>query len=473
MTGKIFSKPGGFLLGVIFGTLLVSFALAQSSRVFWQESGKEPAVVFNAPSSFAPIAEKVIPAVVTVYTTRTFSPLQVEPGQFFFFFGPGPHKERGMGSGFVITPEGYIITNNHVIADADVIKVEIGTRDKKKYDAKKIGADPKTDLALIKIEGKNLPAVVLGDSDQVHPGDWVVAVGSPFQFPHTVTAGIVSAKGRSLGGPYDDFIQTDTSINPGNSGGPLVNMRGEVVGINSIIVSPSMGNVGLGFAIPINLVKSILPELKEKGKVVRSWLGIYTQELTPELAESFGLKEARGVLIAQVNKNSPADKAGLKNGDIILEVDGKPIENENQLRLLIAAYAPGSEARIKIFRAGQTRDTTIALEIRPEQEKSEKAPAQKQVNILGVKVTDLTPDKAQALQYFNLKGALVVSVSDSSPLADVLAPNDLILGINELTINSAREFNETVAKLKPGDLVRIQYRRGDASYFYAFRIPPS
>jgi len=479
MKKKIFSKTGILIVGLIAGTVLAMLGLAQGRKNFWREAGPEPAIAFNAPQSFAPLAEKIIPAVVTVYTSRTVGPFEFEPGQFFFFFGPGPRKERGMGSGFIITPDGYILTNNHVVANADVIKVEIGVKDKKKYNAKKIGADDKTDIALIKIDAKDLPTLALGDSEQVQPGDWVLAVGSPFQFPHTLTAGIVSAKARHLGGPYDDFIQTDASINPGNSGGPLVNMRGEVIGINTIIVSPMGANIGLGFAIPINLVKSLLPELKEKGKVIRSWLGVGIQEITPELAESYGLKETKGILINQVNKNSPADKAGLKVNDIILEVDGKPVESEAQLRLLISSYPPGTQVRLKIFRDGQTIEKTITLEMRPEEgaeaEKIGRESSPKTVNILGVKVTDLTPEKAQMLGFIGLKGALVVSVSDESILADELAPNDLIVELNGREISSSRAFNELVANLSAGDLVRIRYIRstpqGIYSNIFAFRVP--
>ncbi len=470
MKGRSISQNGFLLVLSAIGILLVSIALAQGPRVFWQEAAKEPAVVFNSPPSFAPIADKVIPAVVTVYTTRTFNPSQFEPGQFFFFFGPGPHKEKGMGSGFILTPDGYILTNNHVVEGAEVIKVEIGDKDKKRYDARKVGSDEKVDIALIKIEAKNLPTVVLGDSDQVVAGDWVMAIGSPFQFPHTVTAGIVSARARHLGGPYDDFLQTDASINPGNSGGPLVNMRGEVVGINSIIISPSMGNVGLGFSIPIKLVKALLPELKETGKVVRSWLGVNIQDLTPELAESFGLKETKGVLITQVSKDSPADKGGLEKGDIILEVGGKPAENESQLRGLISGFAPGSKVGFKTFRSGQVIERAIALEMRPEPEKVSKTAVQKPGNIIGVKVTDLTPQKALALNYDTSKGSLVVSVSDQSPLADILVPNDLIIEVNGTEIGNAKSFNDLVAKLKTGDLVRIQYQREKYIGYYAFRV---
>ena len=253
-----FSRMSVFLIGTLAGVSFFFLALAANDRVFWKEAGPEPNVNFNAPPSFAPIADKVNPAVVTVFTTsKAKSPFQFGPNEFFFG-NPGPQK--GMGSGFIITPDGYILTNYHVVGDADEIKVSMGQKDKEKFTAKKIGWDQKIDIALLKIDAQDLPTVVLGDSDKVKVGDWVVAIGSPFQFTHTLTAGIVSAKGRRLGGPYDDFIQTDASINPGNSGGPLLNMHGEVVGINSIIISPgfSPGNVGIGFVQGFGLKKGAI-----------------------------------------------------------------------------------------------------------------------------------------------------------------------------------------------------------------------
>ena len=467
--------PGKIIFALAASAVLVmaGLALGQDSRVFWKEAGPEPYVNFNSPSSFAPISEKVNPAVVTIYSSRTLkSPFQAGPNEFFFF-GPGPRKEEGMGSGFILTPDGYLLTNYHVVAQAEDIKVALGDRSKKKYPARKIGGDEKIDVALLKIEANNLPAVVLGDSDKAKVGDWVVAIGSPFEFSHTLTAGIISARGRRLGGPYDDFIQTDASINPGNSGGPLVNMRGEVIGINSMIVSPGFapGNVGIGFAIPINLVKSQLPTLKEKGKVSWPWLGIYFQELTPELAESFGLKEAKGALVSKVIKDSPAAKAGLKDGDIIIEFGGKPVEDAGQLPMLISAFAPGDKVGLKIYRSGKTEDRAVILGIQPEAKAMAMAPSVQGGNILGLAVVDLSPEQAQELGYQGVSGVLVVAVSPDSPLAGRTAPDDLILEINGRSINNTRDFDQALAKVKSGQMLRIKFRRGNESIYYAFKLP--
>jgi len=474
MKPERFKRAGIFFAGVLAGVSLMILAFAFQEKVFWKEASIPPAVEFNAPPSFAPIAEKVNPAVVTVYTTKVYkSPFEFGSGRFFFFFGPGPYKEQGMGSGFIISPDGYIVTNYHVIKDADEIKVAVGLKNKEKYEAKKIGWDEKTDIALIKINAHNLPTVVLGDSDQVKVGDWVVAIGSPFEFPHTLTAGIVSAKGRRLGGPYDDFIQTDASINPGNSGGPLVNMRGEVIGINTMIISPGLsgGNVGIGFAIPINLVKALLPQLKEKGRVIRAWLGVYIQEVTPELAQSFGLKSAKGALVSQVVKGSPAEKAGIKAGDIILEFDGKEVEDWNDLPLMVSMRKPGERVRVKIYRDGKVLDLWVTLAKMPGEERMARAQLPEKANLLGIEVTDLTPEKAHELGYEGVEGALVVFVSPDSPLAGKVLPDDLILQINRHNIKSANDFYQVVKRLKPGQLVRIYLRRGSSSMFYAFRLP--
>jgi len=462
------------LVVAVLAVLVIGGAVSgQQSGIFWKEAGPEPNVNFNAPPSFAPISEKVNPAVVTIYASRTLkSPFPNLPEEFFFF-GPGPRKEQGMGSGFILTPDGYILTNYHVVAQAEDIKVALGDKGKTKYPARKVGWDEKIDVALLKIEANHLPTVVLGDSDQARVGDWVVAIGSPFEFTHTLTSGIISAKGRRLGGPYDDFIQTDASINPGNSGGPLVNMRGEVIGINSMIVSPgfSPGSVGIGFAIPINLVKSQLPTLKEKGKVSWPWLGIYFQELTPELAESFGLKEAKGALVSKVIKDSPADKAGLKDGDIILEFGGKPVEDSGRLPTLISGFAPGDKVGLKIFRDGKTQELKVILGTQPEDKLAATSPEAKGGNVLGLVVMDLSPEQAQELGYQGVSGVLVVAVSPDSPLAGRIAPDDLIMEINGRSITNSKDFEQALAKVRSKQMMRIKFRRGNESVYYAFRLP--
>ena len=304
---------------------------------------------------FVALAKKLKPAVVNVSTAKTIapqkkfhrapSPFGTDPFEEFFdrFFENAPqrsYKQRSLGSGFIISDDGYILTNNHVVAGADEIKVKLG--DKREFKAEVKGTDEKLDLALIKIEAKDhFPVARLGDSDTIEVGEWVMAIGNPFGLEQTVTAGIVSAKGRVIGsGPYDDFIQTDASINPGNSGGPLFNAQGEVIGINTAIVA---GGQGIGFAIPINMAKGIITQLKEKGKVTSGWLGVSIQAMTPELAQSFGLEAEKGALVNEVMKDSPADKAGIKSGDIILEFDGKAVHEMNELPRLVAETPVGKK----------------------------------------------------------------------------------------------------------------------------------
>src|SRR4030043_553540 len=327
----------------------------------------------KAPTSFSELAERVKPAVVNISTTKTTagrsfgSPFGRSPfGDDFFdrFFGDIPQREfkqRSLGSGFVISNDGYIFTNNHVVEKADKILVKLS--DNREYEAKIIGTDTKTDIALIKIKPSNsLPVAEIGDSEKVRVGEWVIAIGNPFGLDQTVTAGIVSAKGRVIGaGPYDNFIQTDASINPGNSGGPLLNMAGEVVGINTAIFSQSGGNVGIGFAIPVNMAKEIAPQLKEKGHGTRGWLGVGIQKITPELSKSFGLKDEKGALVSQVVKGGPADKGGIETGDVIVEFDGNKVSDSNELPRMVAPLPVGKTVSVKLLRGGNAVDREVKI----------------------------------------------------------------------------------------------------------------
>jgi len=326
------------------------------------------------------IAKNKTPAVVHVSVQGKIENTQhfAEPGRPFPFapnedprFGaPAPRPENSMGTGFVIDREGYILTNNHVVEGAEKIKVRF--QDDREYNAVLVGRDPKTDIALIRIEDqgapKDLPFLGLGDSDQLEVGEWVVAIGNPFGLNHTVTAGIVSAKQRNIGsGPYDEYIQTDASINPGNSGGPLINSEGEVVGINTAIFSGNAGgNIGIGFAIPINLVKGILGELKADGKVTRGWLGVMVQKLTPDLAKAFNLNETRGALVGNVVPGSPAEKGGIERGDVIVHFAGKDIDSMEALPKLVAAIHPGDEVKVDVIRQGETRRLSIVIAVMDE-----------------------------------------------------------------------------------------------------------
>lgn len=333
--------------------------------------------VEKVPLSFASLAKELNPAVVNINTTQLIegfggfpSPFREgDPFEEFFkrFFGdifPPEYKQRSLGSGFIISRDGYIVTNNHVVENAQEIKITL--MDGKRFDGKIIGRDSKTDLALIKINPKeDLPAAKFGDSEKLEVGDWVMAIGNPFGLGHTVTAGIVSAKGRIIGaGPYDDFIQTDASINPGNSGGPLFNLSGEVVGVNTAILG---GAQGIGFATPINLAKEVISQLKEKGGVIRGWIGVSAQRLTPEIARSFNLKETNGALISEVAPQGPADRAGLMRGDIILEFDGKEVKQVEDLPRIVAATPVGKTVKVKVLRDGEIKTFSIAIERSPEE----------------------------------------------------------------------------------------------------------
>ena len=367
-------------------TTALAFALAGGGFAVGQAMQKAPVPkTENGPSvsrsendsfpSFADLAARVSPAVVNVKVTsveKAAFPDQLF-GKDFPFPGfevpipqqPQKFKRQGTGSGFVISKDGLILTNNHVIDNAQVITVTLN--DKDQYKAKVVGRDPKTDLALLKIEPKeSLPTVSLGDSDAMRVGDWVMAIGNPFGLTKTVTTGIVSAKGRTIGaGPYDNFIQTDAPINPGNSGGPLFNMAGEVIGINTAIFSQSGGNMGIGFAIPMNLVKSLLPQLETKGTVTRGWLGVAVQPVTPELARSFGLQQAQGALVGDVMAQGPAQKAGIKRGDVIVSFDGKKVDDSAALPMLVASTPVGKTVPVQVIRDGKT--TTVNVEIRQTQ----------------------------------------------------------------------------------------------------------
>jgi serine protease Do len=405
---------------------------------------------------------------VTVYTRR-------EVRARGFFFGTVPFLQKGAGSGFVISPDGYILTNNHVVAGSDSIKVVLGVKQKKEYDAVLVGTDPDTDVALIKIEEGGLPSLPLGDSDSLRVGDWVAAIGSPFNFPHTFTVGVVSAKGRRLGlGNYDDFIQTDASINSGNSGGPLINMQGHVVGINTMIISPSGGNVGIGFSIPINLVKMILPQLKESGKITRSWLGVRIEQVTPEMAEAAGLPRPYGAHVTLVVIGSPAEKAGIGVGDIIVEFDGRRIEDSRELPALVSSYGVGKTAKVSWLHNGDAVTGQVLLEKLPERKELEKREVLGSANvdnILGVGVRDLNDEDREAMGLGDLEGVLVVQVAAGGPAeGNDIQTGDVITKINMVATRSVADFERAVQNLRNGSYVRINMRRDTATILRVFRI---
>ncbi|WP_136523941.1 DegQ family serine endoprotease [Geomonas ferrireducens] len=442
------------------------------SSVFSAVAGAAPLT-----PDFAKLAKKLKPAVVNISTSKTVGMKKhpnVGPGgdpfqDYFekFFETPRqhPYKQRSMGSGFIISDDGYLITNNHVVKDADEIKVKLS--DGREFKGEVKGRDDKLDLALIKIAAKgHLPVAPLGDSDKIEVGDWVMAIGNPFGLAQTVTAGIISAQGRVIGsGPYDDFIQTDASINPGNSGGPLFNTDGEVIGINTAIVS---GGQGIGFAIPINMAKDILPQLKESGKVTRGWLGVSVQQVTQDLAQSFGMEGEAGALVAEVIKDSPAEKAGVKGGDIILEYDGHHIKEMSELPRRVAATAVGKTVKLVVLRDGKQVPLQVTIEKLKDGEEEDAAVSGDR---LGLKVADLSAERAQQLRLQGDKGVLVTDV-DADSLAERagIVEGDVIREINGVRITSVKDYSKSIAAVKKGGYLKMLLKRGEASLFVALRI---
>jgi serine protease Do len=439
------------------------------------------------PSDFSGIAEKVRPGVVNIRTVKTLK----EGGPVFrhFFGGPGgrspfggrdpfreffgpfmdqdPHqefKQRSLGSGFIIDRDGYIVTNNHVIDGADDIKVRLANE--KEYDAKVVGRDPNTDLALIRIENaEDLTPLKLGDSNALKVGTWVVAIGSPFGLEQTVTAGIVSAKGRIIGsGPYDDFIQTDASINPGNSGGPLVNLKGEVVGINTAIVASGQG---IGFAIPIDMVGEVIAQLKESGQVTRGWLGVGIQNLTPELADYYKLEKTKGVLVVKVYDGDPAGKAGVQVNDIIVAVNGQPVTTSHELSRRIAALPVGEKAKIELIRDGKTRKVEVTLAKRDEGKLAEGEEAEEtEAEDLGMRLGPLDEQTARRLGYDkDESGALVTDVDPDGKAAEAgVRPGDLVKELNHHLVASPEAFNKALEKIGQEKSLELLVKRRGAGF---------
>jgi serine protease Do len=443
-----------------------------------------PADVDRLSMAFREAAKRAKPAVVAVTTSQTvtapMSPFG-DMGDDFMrrFFGVEPqgprgkaptrkYQRQGLGSGVIVDPAGYVLTNNHVVEEAQEISVHLA--DGREFKAKVVGTDPPTDIAVIKIKADNLPVAQLGDSDKAEVGDWVLAIGSPFGLDQTVTAGIISATGRSNVGitDYEQFLQTDAAINPGNSGGPLVNMRGQVIGVNTAIASRSGGYMGVGFAVPISLAREVMSRIRETGHVTRGWLGVGIQRLTPELAESMKLKADEGVLVSQVMEGGPAEKAGLKVEDVILEFAGKAVKTPSELQNAVAWSAPGTKAGLVILRGGKRQTLKLTIDTRPEQPESLAAAPGAPANLkeLGIEVSNVTPEAAQQYGYKAGQGVLITGVEAGGLGATAgLRSGMLIIQVAGHKVTSVAELREAMSKADVAKGIPMLVRAGDRQMF--------
>jgi serine protease Do len=423
------------------------------------------------------VVAAVKPSVVNISSTKTIR-RQGIPSPFFNdpffrrFFGDGfrsfempkEYKQSGLGSGVIVDKDGYILTNNHVVKGADEIKVKLS--DEREFKGKVIGVDPKTDLAVIKIDSNHLPLIKLGDSDKLQVGETVIAIGNPFGLSHTVTSGIVSATGRANVGiaDYEDFIQTDAAINPGNSGGALVNVRGELVGINTAIFSTTGGYQGIGFAIPSNMTKVVMDSLIKKGKVVRGWLGVTIQPLTSELVKQFNLKDEKGVLVGDVVEDSPAEKAGIERGDVIVEFEGKKVDDATNLRNMVANTLPNEEVTIKLIHNGKPKTVKVKIAEMPAENQTLLKTFDNQLK--GVHVQDMNPELKGSINVpKRITGVVVTDIENGSPAQGILINGDIIIEINREQIHNIKDYGSVVSKIKPDEnILLLVYRQNSAFY---------
>ena len=474
------------VIALIMAGAVAGFAYGMSfaPKTGGTQTASTPVVSLGSPmvpGNFSDLAEQVRAGVVNIQVSKKVSPAGFErfggnpfgdrdPFEDFFghFGGRGKNaperRQQGIGSGFIMSKEGYVLTNNHVVEDADQIKVKLA--DGKEFTGKIVGRDSKTDLALVKIAGaSDLQPLKLGNSDDLKVGNWVVAVGSPFGLEQTVTAGIVSAKGRVIGsGPYDNFIQTDASINPGNSGGPLINLQGEVVGINTAII---VSGQGIGFAIPINMAKAIAPQLQKSGHVTRGLLGVTIQDVTPELAKSLGLKESKGALISQVVPGGPADKAGLEQGDVIVKFDGQKINDSKDLPRIVAATPVGKTVTVKLLRDG--KEIERQTKVGEMEEENASATVKSPIHpALGITVQNLTPQIAKELGLKKSVGVVVTAVEPDSPAAEAaIQAGDVIKSVNRKSVKNVDELVKLAEKAKGSGSILLLVQRGANSQFVA------
>jgi serine protease Do len=489
MTNKLFRPIALAGIAILAATVILMTSRIQARAAdstparFWSElpDGAQAAKAQSMPD-FVDLAARLSPAVVNISTDETDEPAEgAEPPEDapnpldphsegpLEQFGGEPHS-KGLGSGFIITKDGYILTNQHVVDSPG--KVTVTTQDGHNYTAKIIGHDEKSDIALLKIDAKHDLAVApLGDSSDLRVGEWVMAIGNPFGFDHTVTAGIVSAKGRFIPGNYEDFIQTDASINPGNSGGPLIDLRGNVIGVNCAIYTHTGQSLGIGFAVPIDLVKEELPQLKSSGKVVRGWLGVYIQKVTPELAESLGLADAHGALVAKVLDDGPAKAAGVKRGDVIVAFDKQPVDDSRELPLLVGRSDLGHKGVLTVIRDKQTIELPVTIteshepEIVAAEEKSAK-PDPGAVSPFGLRVKDLSPDLAKELGLDTPGGVEIALVQPGSAGDEAgLRSRDVILEVNRAAVKDVDAYQAALKKSAKGKIVLLLVKRGENTIY--------
>ncbi len=486
------SRPKAALVA---GTLTIGCAIGVAAVAAAHHTGPWPAATIKEAThsgtedtrGYSRVVKDVVPAVVNISTSRVTkqetSGLRGQPQmdpffrQFFGDEGPGrfnapkERREKSLGSGVIVSQEGYVLTNNHVIDHASEITVTL--RDKREMKAELVGTDPRTDIALLKIEGSNFPYVTLGDSSKVHVGDMALAIGNPFGVGQTVTMGIVSAMGRANLGieEVEDFIQTDAPINPGNSGGALIDDEGHLIGINTAILSGnSGGNQGIGFAVPVNLAHHVMDQLLKNGKVERAYLGILPQDVTPAMAKAFGVKEARGAVVGEITANSPAAQSDLKQGDVIVAVNGKPVDDANQLRLEIGLLSPGSTVNLSVLRGGSAQQVAVKMGSFPSKE--ERASIEKDgtnSTLDGVSVQSLTPETAREMKLDpETKGVVVADIDPSSRAADAgLREGDVIQQVNRQPVKSVQDFNRAMASAKKDDPTLLLVNREGNTLFVA------
>jgi serine protease Do len=472
----------GFLLGGISYYLLSKSVSPSSVRSPF--SPRVPGQIMETSRAFSEIVNAVSPAVVNISTTKVVRRESVPFSEDPFFdlfrpfhdFGlPKKWKEQSLGSGVIVSPDGYIITNNHVVEKSEDIRVTLF--DKRSFRGKVVGADPKTDIAVVKISADKLPTAPWGDSDRLQVGEFVLAIGNPFGLSHTVTMGIISAVGRANVGiaDYEDFIQTDAAINPGNSGGPLVNIKGELIGINTAIFSRSGGYQGIGFAVPSDMARMVMDQLMKQGKIVRGWLGVTIQDITPELSQKFGLKDSKGALVGDISKGSPAEKAGITRGDIILEFNGKEIKSVGSLRNMVSQSKVGSQVKLKILRGGKEYEIAAVIDELPKEAAgvpSEPSPEDIQKNAFsGITAMELTKEIGKQLGLgANDKGVVVVRVEPGSTADEAgLKKGDVIQEIDRKRITGMADFNRIASSIEAGETNLLFINRGGRKFYITIK----